>query len=73
MDGIQVRAHVPLASRAFFVWMALMPPTKSVGRLVFHLHRPFTMSDDNDFHIEQTDAGASATIPMEAGQIKKGG
>lgn len=43
------------------------------SRLVFHLHRPFTMSDDNDFHIEQTDAGASATIPMEAGQIKKGG
>jgi hypothetical protein len=53
--------------------MALMPPTKSVGCLVFHLHRPFTMSDDNEFHIEQTDAGASATIPMEAGQIKKGG
>ena len=30
------------------------------------------MSDD-DYHIETTDAGASATIPMEAGQIKKGG
>jgi len=30
------------------------------------------MSDD-DYHIESTDAGASATIPMEAGQIKKGG
>lgn len=29
--------------------------------------------DDNDYHIESTDAGASATIPMEAGQIKKGG
>jgi hypothetical protein len=32
------------------------------------------MSDDEqDFVIEATDAGASATIPMEAGQIKKGG
>ncbi len=30
------------------------------------------MSDD-DYHIESADAGASATIPMEAGQIKKGG
>eukprot|EP00554_Chaetoceros_debilis_P006551 CAMPEP_0194073906 /NCGR_PEP_ID=MMETSP0149-20130528/1120_1 /TAXON_ID=122233 /ORGANISM="Chaetoceros debilis, Strain MM31A-1" /LENGTH=159 /DNA_ID=CAMNT_0038753959 /DNA_START=88 /DNA_END=567 /DNA_ORIENTATION=+ len=30
------------------------------------------MSDD-DYKIETTDAGASATIPMEAGQIKKGG
>ena len=32
----------------------------------------FNMSDD-DYAIETTDAGASATIPMEAGQIKKGG
>lgn len=32
------------------------------------------MSDEGeDYHIESTDAGASATIPMEAGQIKKGG
>lgn len=31
------------------------------------------MSDDNDYVIESVDAGASATIPMEAGQIKKGG
>mmetsp|Transcript_4215 Transcript_4215/g.5546 ORF Transcript_4215/g.5546 Transcript_4215/m.5546 type:complete len:161 (-) Transcript_4215:300-782(-) len=31
------------------------------------------MSDDGDYHIEQVDAGASATIPMEAGQVKKGG
>ncbi|EEC51980.1 predicted protein [Phaeodactylum tricornutum CCAP 1055/1] len=31
------------------------------------------MSDSEDYHIESTDAGASATIPMEAGQIKKGG
>ena len=30
------------------------------------------MSDD-DYHIESADAGASTTIPMEAGQIKKGG
>ena len=30
------------------------------------------MSDD-EYKIETTDAGASATIPMEAGQIKKGG
>jgi translation initiation factor 5A len=28
---------------------------------------------DSEFVIESTDAGASATIPMEAGQIKKGG
>ena len=31
------------------------------------------MSDDGDYNIESADAGASATIPMEAGQIKKGG
>lgn len=31
------------------------------------------MGDEDDFVIESTDAGASATIPMEAGQIKKGG
>jgi translation initiation factor 5A len=31
------------------------------------------MADESDFHIESADAGASATIPMEAGQIKKGG
>jgi len=30
------------------------------------------MSDD-DYAIETTDAGASETIPMEAGQVKKGG
>jgi len=29
--------------------------------------------DDDDFVIEVVDAGASATIPMEAGQVKKGG
>uniref|UniRef100_A0A7S2M4H7 Eukaryotic translation initiation factor 5A n=1 Tax=Skeletonema marinoi TaxID=267567 RepID=A0A7S2M4H7_9STRA len=28
---------------------------------------------DNEYNIESVDAGASATIPMEAGQIKKGG
>eukprot|EP00980_Cylindrotheca_fusiformis_P008229 scaffold1736_cov127-Cylindrotheca_fusiformis.AAC.43 len=28
---------------------------------------------EEDYAIETTDAGASATIPMEAGQIKKGG
>lgn len=31
------------------------------------------MSDEEDFVFDATDAGASATIPMEAGQIKKGG
>jgi hypothetical protein len=32
------------------------------------------MSDDNDdYVIEVADAGASATVPSEAGQIKKGG
>ena len=31
------------------------------------------MSDSEQYHIENADAGASATIPMEAGQIKKGG
>uniref|UniRef100_A0A7S3L130 Eukaryotic translation initiation factor 5A n=1 Tax=Amphora coffeiformis TaxID=265554 RepID=A0A7S3L130_9STRA len=29
--------------------------------------------DDHDYAIESADAGASTTIPMEAGQIKKGG
>jgi len=28
---------------------------------------------DEDYVIEATDAGASLTIPMEAGQVKKGG
>jgi translation initiation factor 5A len=31
------------------------------------------MSDDGDYAIESTEAGATATNPMEAGQIKKGG
>ena len=31
------------------------------------------MGDDEDYVIESADAGASTTIPMEAGQIKKGG
>jgi len=31
------------------------------------------MSDSEQYVMEATDAGASATIPMEAGQIKKGG
>jgi len=31
------------------------------------------MSDSEQYAMESTDAGASATIPMEAGQIKKGG
>jgi hypothetical protein len=29
--------------------------------------------DEADYVIESVDAGASAAIPMEAGQIKKGG
>ncbi len=29
--------------------------------------------EEHDYNIENADAGASATIPMEAGQIKKGG
>jgi len=29
--------------------------------------------DEGDYVIEKVDAGASATIPMEAGQVKKGG
>ena len=29
--------------------------------------------DDHDYAIESTDAGASDTIPMEAGSVKKGG
>jgi len=28
---------------------------------------------DSEYAIETADAGASATIPMEAGNIKKGG
>jgi hypothetical protein len=32
------------------------------------------MSDsDDDYHVEVSDAGASDTIPMEAGKVKKGG
>lgn len=32
------------------------------------------MSDEEqDFHIESADAGASAVIPCDAGAIKKGG
>ncbi|GMH66302.1 hypothetical protein TrLO_g3240 [Triparma laevis f. longispina] len=31
------------------------------------------MSDDNEYAIENTDAGASLEIPCEAGAIKKGG
>lgn len=31
------------------------------------------MSDEEDFAFDSANAGASATIPMEAGQIKKGG
>jgi hypothetical protein len=31
------------------------------------------MSDEEDFVFDVANAGASATIPMEAGQIKKGG
>lgn len=31
------------------------------------------MGDEEDYAIESADAGASTTIPMEAGQIKKGG
>ncbi len=31
------------------------------------------MGDEDDFVIETSDAGASATIPMNAGEIKKGG
>lgn len=29
--------------------------------------------DDDDFAFDKADAGASATIPMEAGSVKKGG
>merc|ERR1712194_692116 len=32
-----------------------------------------TMSDSEQYRMENTDSGASATIPMEAGQVKKGG
>mmetsp|Transcript_3541 Transcript_3541/g.5187 ORF Transcript_3541/g.5187 Transcript_3541/m.5187 type:complete len:159 (-) Transcript_3541:144-620(-) len=31
------------------------------------------MADDGDYVIESVDAGASDTIPCEAGQVKKGG
>jgi hypothetical protein len=29
--------------------------------------------EEEDFVFEKADAGSSATIPMEAGQVKKGG
>merc|ERR1711861_88135 len=36
-------------------------------------HRDNTMSDGENFDIETTDAGASATVSVEAGQIRQGG
>merc|ERR1712159_436319 len=36
-------------------------------------HRDNTMSDGENFDIETTDAGASLTVSVEAGQIRKGG
>merc|ERR1712230_195658 len=36
-------------------------------------HRDNTMSDGENFDIETTDAGASATVSVEAGQIRAGG
>jgi len=71
-------AQYPLF-RAKFVWprraRTRSQPRwhKKVSLGVFPLNDLSTMSDDADYHIEQTDAGASSTIPMEAGQIKKGG
>lgn len=47
----------------------LCEPHKKASTLFILL----TMSEDADYAIEQADAGASSTIPMEAGQIKKGG
>ena len=41
--------------------------------LLSYLERKKDTMADEDYVIETTDAGASATIPMEAGQIKKGG
>jgi hypothetical protein len=40
---------------------------------IFHPSTVSTMSDSEQYHIETADAGASDTIPCEAGQIKKGG
>ncbi len=45
----------------------------SVCRLSYGIQQTTTKMSDDDFKIESADAGASATIPMEAGQIKKGG
>jgi len=42
-------------------------------RIVLPTPNLATMSDSEQYAIESADAGASATIPMEAGQIKKGG
>lgn len=53
------------------VTQRVLPPPPTQTKLK-QLHYE-TMSDDADYAIEQADAGASATIPMEAGQIKKGG
>jgi hypothetical protein len=51
--------------------------TANQSRLAAHTFpEPYnkTMSgEEQDYAIETADAGASATIPMEAGQIKKGG
>lgn len=83
MDGADIslvtNAHNPIDSRTFceadshaLASQSFLHPQKVSRVFTFHLH-PLTMSDDADYHIEQADAGASATIPMEAGQIKKGG
>lgn len=52
-------------------------PTKSAAPLISTSNSARTIlratMSDSEYAIESTDAGASEVIPMEAGQIKKGG
>ena len=60
-----LQKSVVLVSKAFFPHTSLVTLSKQY---------PSNMSDDEaDYNIDSADAGASDTIPMEAGQIKKGG
>jgi hypothetical protein len=48
--------------------------TLCLGHTIAITPQPNTpIMSDNEYNIESADAGASETIPMEAGQIKKGG
>jgi hypothetical protein len=66
---MHVQARVPL-------WSTPFPVAKLVITTFFYPALLPIMSneeEEEDFVFEKVDAGSSATIPMEAGQVKKGG